>query len=130
MQPGARGRLVAAAAAIASLAIACQSEPRTFTPDEVKAAFADAGVPLDTVVEAPPGNPLTVGGELMSGNLGSSFFVSVCADRRYAREYYEMLTSQATSSSFDRLSRNVLISGDDLTETERIKVSDALERLR
>jgi hypothetical protein len=125
-----RGLAQVAAVLVVFLAVACQSDgDRDYSVGEVKAAFADVGVPLETVVDAPPG-PFTTGGVLLSGDLGSSFIVSVHADRRYAKEAYETLRSQATSSSFDRLSRNVLVSGDGLSRAEQRTVMEALDHLR
>ena len=69
----------------------------------------DGVVGVPAMVEAPPGDSFTVGGELLSGNLGRSVFVSVFADRRYARDDHEiqdrrrrrrrLIASRATCSS-------------------------------
>jgi hypothetical protein len=100
------------AVGVAALGLAgCTSSEAGHSSDEVKAAFRDAGVSLtERLSGAPPG-----GGVLFSGNVGGEFFVVVYADEHDAKAAYEVLRSQTTAYSFDRLERNVLVHAEDLT---------------
>jgi hypothetical protein len=70
-----------------------------------------------------------VGGVLLSGNVGGEFFVAIYSDEKDAKAADDLVKSQTSPYSFDRLERNVLISGEDLTALDRMRVHDALDRL-
>jgi hypothetical protein len=112
---------------IALFAAGCGSKARNYSADEVKAAFRDAGVPLVTTLSPPRGRS---GGVLAAAHLGGEFVVVVFEDEQTAKVAYERQRSQATRDSFDRLIRNVLVSGERLSSRDRRKVADALDRLR
>jgi hypothetical protein len=110
------------------VAAGCGSTSRNYSADEVKAAFVHTGITLASAMSArAPGKRF--GGVLLSANLGSDFFVAVYDDERDAKASYAILRSQATRHSFDRLERNVVVSGQNLTSEERGKVVGALSQL-
>jgi len=114
------------AAGIAALALAgCHSEEARHSADKVKTAFRDAGVSLTERLQGVP----PVGGVLLSGNVGGEFFVAFYSDEKDAKAADDLVKSQTSPYSFDRLERNVLISGEDLTALDRMRVLDALDRL-
>jgi len=114
------------AAGIAALALAgCHSEEARHSAEKVKTAFRDAGVSLTERLQGVP----PVGGVLLSGNVGGEFFVAFYSDEKDAKAADDLVKSQTSPYSFDRLERNVLISGEDLTALDRMRVLDALDRL-
>src|SRR4029079_1411721 len=102
------------AARIAALALAgCHSEEARHSAEEVKTAFRDAGVSLTERLQgAPPG-----GGVLLSGNVEGEFFVAIYSDEKDAKAAYDLVKSQTSPYSFDRLGTQLAHLGRGLDGT-------------
>jgi hypothetical protein len=124
-------RLRAASVALAAVVLTgCGTKQHTYSAEEVRTAFAGAGLPLTAAAHWKRNVLSRWNGTLLVGRAGDEMLVLVYDRADSAERAYEIVRDQATPHSLDRLERNVLLTSHGLSRAERRRALAAIAGLR